>query len=555
MRCRFALTLVLAAQLISTAAWAEVGDQRTAATVLTTGEFDPSDLGAHAVAMGPFGDAVVVWKGGPQDAVFSLRRFDAHGSPIGGLASFGVSVTGGPIAGDLHVAVGGDNAAFLVWEASSAEDDGDIRMLRIAANGQVIGSVRTVNTDREGAQSLPSLTTDDLGHLLVTWTGPVGEGGYGVFAQLFDSAGIQQFEQFRMDERAAPLPVKSAGGIKKCCQGYVVAWLDVEATISTTVDLSGNTQTSISYAGQTLLARNFRLDGQPTGDIVSLSGKSVISEDPVPFAVGVDVEGDIVVVWTDLDGTRLQRTDGVLGLSGDPVLLDFPSSAPSETSLQVLMGAQGRGVVTWADSGFANPHAAFQPIDSNGPTGPATEWRVEGENEFVAIADVAGDLDGDLGVSWFSRVNPWDSELELNIARFEGGVQLDAGLVGTMQHQVPVGGFYQMWFEFRNYSAGSGSPGALGSLTNARLELTLDPRLTLVFGPDDWECGATSGVPIICTAPQPLPGNLDRLSGRFFFSAPAEAAELHNRLSVSALQGDPDLSNNEFEFVVSVVNN
>ncbi len=516
---------LIAAMTVPASAFAAVGDQLTATTTLASDALVIESRGAQAIAMGIDGQTMVVWKAERYgETILLSQRFDAHGRSVGNFPfELNQTLTEGEVIGDPVVTIDDNNVATLVWQSASPGDVGDIRLLRIGSDGFPTGPVLTVNTDIAGTQSLPSVASDRLNHVLVTWTGPLSKGGYGLFGQLYNGFGGAQFAQFRIDPVASSAPVRSVAVMGECCTPVAV-WQSE----------------GLSPFEKTLLARSIGLYGEAFGNAVLVNQQLIVSDDAIRFAADTDTDRNITVAWIDPNGLWLQRLDGSLNLIGaqTPVNATWPVSADSGLLLQ--MGHQGRGLLAWSDTDSFPNHGVVQAIDAGGANGVAIDVLSSDAAFSKRIGGLAADQDGDAGITWLSSQFPGAVQQNLNFARFEGTSEVAAALSLRSNALVLPGENFTVDIEVLNQAMPMSYSPAINTLTGVRVEVDLDDRVSIVQDPSSqqWQCQL--GDPLVCVhtaviAPAAWNGsNVIPL----LLSAPNQRATLINTASLTSLQGD-----------------
>ena len=174
------------------------------------------------IAVNSGGSFVVVWisaDGGSND-VFA-RRFDSAGVAQG--PPFEVDQQSGTQYNGLTV--DGDGAFVVAWEASESDGQGSgILARRFNSSGTAQGSAFQVNTYTLGNQGYPAVATRADGGFVVAWRSSQQDGdGYGVFARRFDSSGTGQGVEFQVNSytvnnQRAPSVAMTTGG------RFVVTW-------------------------------------------------------------------------------------------------------------------------------------------------------------------------------------------------------------------------------------------------------------------------------------------------------------------------------------------
>ncbi|MDW3208402.1 MAG: putative Ig domain-containing protein [Reichenbachiella sp.] len=91
----------------------------------------------------------------------------------------------------------------VVWEGEwhgSLEDSQGILGQRYKADGTKDGEEFHVNTSTNSNQSAPDVAVDGSGHFIVTWSGYAGTSRTGIFAQMYNSDGLPNGSEFRVDQ-------------------------------------------------------------------------------------------------------------------------------------------------------------------------------------------------------------------------------------------------------------------------------------------------------------------------------------------------------------------
>ena len=132
------------------------------------------------------------------------RRYQAG---VGG-AEFKINTQ---VAGEFRPAITRmqDGGFIVAWEASDADGAG-IYARRYTSAG-VAGGVFAVNTTSAGDQTQPSISGFVNGGFVLTWTSQNQDGSArGVYAQVFDSAGVRKNVEFRVNRTVADHQLRSS---------------------------------------------------------------------------------------------------------------------------------------------------------------------------------------------------------------------------------------------------------------------------------------------------------------------------------------------------------
>ena len=153
-----------------------------------------------SVATAPNGNFVVVWQSDLQDgdgyAVVG-QRFDSSGTKVGGEFIVNSTTTGDQLqpAVSVHPAGG-----FVVsWQSPDGDTYG-LRARVFAPSGNPLGPDFAVNTYTTDAQYGYSVSTDSQGNFVVVWASYGGDGeGQAVFGQRFTALGARRGAEFRVN--------------------------------------------------------------------------------------------------------------------------------------------------------------------------------------------------------------------------------------------------------------------------------------------------------------------------------------------------------------------
>ncbi len=287
-----------------------------------------------SIVMDGSGGFVVVWTSYEQDGdsfgVFG-RRFDSAGDPLGGEFQANTFTTFDQYRPAVSANTSGD--FVIVWV--SGIQDGSLRGIfaqRFDSGGMQADAEFQVNTFTTGVQRFPAVSMDDSGAFIVAWESHGQEGSQGgIFAQRFDSNGMRSGAEFQVNSFTTGNQVYAAiatvpGG------DFMVVWQSPK---------TGNSEiTGQRYAG----------GGQPLGAEFRIA-------DSVPYAqfeptVAGEESGGFVVVWGESfsDGSGTGIVGRRIGASGSPVSGDFQvNTYTTGTQRLSVAGMNGAGdlVVAW----------------------------------------------------------------------------------------------------------------------------------------------------------------------------------------------------------------
>ena len=178
-----------------------------------------------AVAANGSGSFVVVWPGaglGDVNGVFG-QQFNSAGIKVGG--EFLVNTYTTNEQGYPAVSTDGSGNFAVVWESNNQDGSNTgVFGQRFNSAGSAVGSEFRVNTTTASDQRNPAVSADGLGNFVVVWES-LGQDGslYGVFGQLYDSAGLALGSELRVNNYTLDYqrnPAVAADGSGK----FVVVW-------------------------------------------------------------------------------------------------------------------------------------------------------------------------------------------------------------------------------------------------------------------------------------------------------------------------------------------
>jgi hypothetical protein len=309
-----------------------------------------------------------------------------------------------------------------------------------------LGVETLVNTETAGgqqtfAESPQAVASDSSGNYVVAWSSQDQDGsGWGVYAQLFDSAGVAQGGELQVhtatanDQQYASVAMAANGR-------FVVAWttdaagdagvrarvfdsagvaqtgeiqvntytLDDQHWQSIAMDDSGNfviTWTSINQdgSGYGIFARQFDSSGAGQADF---QVNTTTAGDQLRSQVAMDADGDFVIVWESdaQDGSGLGiygRRYNAAGAAQSGEFVVNSTTAGDQRSASVDMDAAGNFAVTWTTGGAGAMDTRVQRFDSTGVAQggeTAVNDTVAGDQQHsrIAITD-----SGEFIISWSS---------------------------------------------------------------------------------------------------------------------------------------------------------
>lgn len=258
------------------------------------------------VAMDAEGNFVVTWHSNNQDGDGSgvyAQRFNAMGVPQGSEFKVNTYTTADQLVPSAAMSYDGD---FVVTWNSYAQDGSNygVYAQRFSAAGAPQGSEFRVNAHTSNLQSLSSVDMNADGDFVVAWRSDGQEGGSaGVFAQRFNSLGVPQGTEFRVNTYTTGHQMYSSPAMD-AAGNLVIAW-------------RSDTQDGSSYG---VFAQRFNADGLTLGSEFLVNTYTSFAQN-LPQVV-MNAEGDFVVTWSSfaqdgsLDGVYAQRYDELSDTAG-----------------------------------------------------------------------------------------------------------------------------------------------------------------------------------------------------------------------------------------------
>jgi len=187
------------------------------------------DQSFSAAAMADNGEFVIVWRGrrdffdlggGTQGYNYGIyaQRFNADGTPLGTEIMVS-SPTPFDDEGQPSVAIGADGGFVVSWTVS----DDEIVAARFNNTGTKLDATDiVVNTSSTGIQQFSQIATDQNGNFVVVWASNHG-GNYDIYAQRFNSSGVPQGNEFRVNTTTAFIQTTPSVSMDQN-GNFVIAW-------------------------------------------------------------------------------------------------------------------------------------------------------------------------------------------------------------------------------------------------------------------------------------------------------------------------------------------
>jgi len=283
-----------------------------------------------------------------------------------------------------------DGTWIAVWNSNGSDGSADgIYLQRMDSTGQALSPPVRVNTETDGAQTVPDLAVAADGSFVVVWQSADQDGDRaGIFAQRFDRNGAPVGAEFQVNvtttgNQSVPSVAMDASG------RFTIAWASTPGD-SNAADV---------------MARRFSADGAPETDEFVIGG-AADGRQQTP-AVAMAPDGRSVMVWADGLSTDVnilaQRYDATGAALGSPVLVNT-TTAGNQSAPSVAMDAAGNFVVAWTSNQTTDTNIYAQRFDAAGqPLGE--EFRANSVTPgSQSSAQVAMGPDGGFLIIWQSAM-------------------------------------------------------------------------------------------------------------------------------------------------------
>ena len=295
------------------------------------------------VAMNAGGNFVISWTSFDQDGTNGIyaQRYNSAGGAVGN--EFQANTTISSFQYNPTVAIDADGNFIISW--ASFKQDGDrngIYAQRYNSAGNAVGGEFRVNTITPGDQVNPTIAMDTTGNFVISWQSsgqdePIGT--YGIYAQRYNSAGVAQGGEFRVNtttlgEQINPTIAMDTTG------NFAISWQS-----------SGQDEPGLETYG--IYAQRYNSAGVAQGGEFQVN--TYIANDQTTPKVAMNGKGDFAISWTSYgqdepiaQGEEIGNKGGIyaqLYKSGDKSGL-----APTITSVSTSALEYTENTITHIDS-------------------------------------------------------------------------------------------------------------------------------------------------------------------------------------------------------------
>ena len=351
--------------------------------------FAQYSLGVTALAGGGF---VVTWEsdntqGDTSISSIQARIFDADGTPASDefqINSEEFQLQGSPSVTAL--AGGGFVVTWYSFDGKEDESESGIKARIFAADGTAAGDEFLINTETDGAQSLPAVTALADGGFAVTWESEDDDGS-GIKAAMFDAEGnpYSYYEPITDEDSVFEIDTADLLENDTDADGDELTVTAVDATSAL-----GATVTLIDNDGDNVFDE---IEYDPTGsDEIQALGEGEIVEDTFTYTVSDENGGTDTAVVTVVVG----------GVNDDPVAADdMPVLTVELTAAAAKLTASdgaendgfGTSTVVSADGTTIVVAAPLSDNDNGNRSGSVYVFDAEGNQIAKLTADDGADDD------------------------------------------------------------------------------------------------------------------------------------------------------------------
>jgi hypothetical protein len=247
-----------------------------------------------SIAMDYTGNFVITWDSNGQisssnsDDIYA-QRYNSLGIPQG--SEFRVNTYTTNWQRNPSIAMDYTGNFVITWDSNGQDGSGyGIYAQRYNSLGIPQGSEFRVNTYTTLTQKTPSITSNNNGNFIITWFGYGVDGidnGYGIYAQIYNSLGIPQGSEFRVNtyttrEQVIPVIASDSNG------NFIITWTSYEQ------DGSKNG----------IYAQRYNNLGIPQGSEFKVN--TYTTNNQSLSSIASDSNGNFIITWTsyEQDGSK-----------------------------------------------------------------------------------------------------------------------------------------------------------------------------------------------------------------------------------------------------------
>ncbi len=353
------------------------------------------------IGMDAAGRSMMVWNS-YSDGDIRAQYFDNMGAPIG--ADFSVNDTAA--AGlSYAMAMNDSGKSVIAWWTGDDQNQPEegLFLRRYDTAGNPAGSSQMVNDYLGGWEGTPAVAINADGKFVAVWYCYRSDDSTGVYAQLFDSAGVPVGPNIFVETE----PTVRTGTEPSVCMNmtgaFVVTWRarDADGIYS-------------------LRARRFDPSGSPVGSEIVINDGPEVSNYAMPD-IACNDDGDFVIAWHDRPGDNRNVYAQIFDSDGNPqgnnFIITSPAGVPFRQEHPVVAANNSSIFFAWDDTRRARGYDVYAKV-SGWTADPVICGDADGTG-VVDIEDVACLIE-----FIFSDSDRLDSQRAGDVDR-SGGVDID----------------------------------------------------------------------------------------------------------------------------------
>jgi hypothetical protein len=304
------------------------------------------------VAMNATGNFVISWTGFDQQGFgyeIYAQRYNSSGVAQGGEFQVNTTIENFTFQYNPTIAIDADGNFVISWASSG--QDGDINGIyaqRYNSSGVAQGGEFRVNTTTVNDQVNPTIAIDVNGNFVIAWQSSgqdePGLGGYGIYAQRYNSAGVAQGGEFRVNteikgEQINPTIAMDLDG------NFVISW-------------QSSGQDKPGFEGYGIYAQRYNSSGVAQGGEFQVN--TYTPNDQSTPKVAMNATGDFAISWTSYgqdepiaQGEQIENKGGIyaqLYKSGVPPTITSASASALEYTENAITTIDSAIIVSDVDS-------------------------------------------------------------------------------------------------------------------------------------------------------------------------------------------------------------
>jgi hypothetical protein len=312
--------------------------------------YTTNNQNAPSIASDSKGSFVIAWGG---SGVIRAKMYNNHGIIQG--SEFIVSSYGG--AQNFPSVISDPNGNFLItWQSDREVSHYGIYAQRYNSLGVPQGSEFRVNTYNINNQSNSSVTSDINGNFVITWQSEQDGSYHGIYAQRYNSLGVPQGSEFRVNtyttnNQRYPSIASDING------NFVIAWQSGNFIIGREQDGSGNG----------IYAQRYNSLGIPQGSEFRVN-TNTLRDQSYP-SIASDINGNFVITWqSNQDGSGYGVYAQRYNSLGVPQGSEFRVNSytnDNQNNPSITSDSNGDFVITWQSNQDGSSFGIYSQIYNN----------------------------------------------------------------------------------------------------------------------------------------------------------------------------------------------